>query len=304
MTPLRCLLISVVPLFVLATCKDDKTEKEPNGSGGSESMAGEGGRDDGGSDSGGSAGTGRGGTGGRGGASTGGSSGDGGEAGTGGEPDGGEAGRGGAAGSGARGGNAGGGMGGNAGNAGRAGGGAAGSGGVTCTTVTLPLMNADFDEGTSGWTQYDEEAGAVRPIIIPAASVGIMAVSDPNVARLGGVNDAAAGMFQAIEIPEGAVSMTLTGYGRVITEEGTSAPIDVFTIQLYEDAQTTTGLVGDFAVLSNEDPSNDWVEFTGTLDVAVHAGHVMELDVYAETDGSLFTEFFVDSLALTASVCL
>jgi hypothetical protein len=300
MTPLRCFLISMVPLFALATCKDDETSDKPNGNGGTDSMAGEGGRDDGGSDSGGSAGTSRGGTSGRGGASTGGASGEAGEAGTGGEPDGGESGRGGAAGSGARGGNAGGGMGGNAGNAG---GGAGGSGGMTCMTVTIPLVNGDFDDGASGWTQYDDEAGAVRPIIVAATSAGVTAESEPNVAHLGGVNDAAAGMFQAIAIPEGTVSMTLTGFRRATTQEASSAPIDVLTIQLYEDAETATGLVGDFVVVSNEDATGDWVEFTGTVDVEAHGGHMLELDVYAETDGSLITEFFVDSLGGAVVVC-
>jgi hypothetical protein len=287
----------MLPLLVVATCKGDETGGTP---GGTESMAGDGGRDDGGRDSGGSAGTSRGGSAsGRGG----GASGEAGEAGTGGEPDGGEAGRGGstgnggAGGSGARGGNAGGGTAGNAGSE------DGGSGGTTCTTVTLPLVNGDFDDGTSGWTQHDDEAGAVRPIIVSAASVGITAESEPNVAYLGGVNDAAAGMFQAIAIPEGAVSVTLTGYGRVVTQEASSAPIDVLTIQLYEDAETAMGLVGDLVVVSNEDATDDWVEFTGTIDVEAHGGRMLELDVYAETDGSLLTECFVDSLGGAVVVC-
>jgi hypothetical protein len=296
MTPLRCFFISMLAVFVLATCKDDETNDTPNGHGGTDSMAGEGGRDDGGSDSGV-------GTSGRGGTSAGGASGEAGTGGTGGEPDGGESGRGGttgnggAAGSGARDGNGGGGVGGNAGNA------EGGSGGMTCTTVPIPLLNSNFDDGATGWTQYDDEAGAVRPIIVAATSVGVTADSEPNVAHLGGVNDAAAGMFQAIAIPEGAASMTLTGYRRATTQEASSAPIDVLTIQLYDDAATATGLVGDFVVVSNEDATGDWVEFTGTVDVEAHGGHMLELDVYAETDGSLLTEFYVDSLGGVVTVC-
>jgi hypothetical protein len=293
----------MLPLFVVVNCGEDDPNA-PKGNKGGESAAGEGGLDGDGGDSGGSAGTGRGGTGGgKGGASTGGASGESGEAGTGGGSDGnggstvngGAAGRGGVGGAG----NAGGGRGGFGGNAGNAG----GSGGMTCTTMTLPLVNGDFEDGASGWTQYDEEAGAVRPIIVTAASVGIMAESEPNVAHLGGVDGAAAGMFQAIEIPEGATSITLTGYARVVTQEASSAPIDVLTVQLYEDAETATGLVGDFAVLSNEDPSDEWVAFTGTLDVSAHAGHSLELDVWAEADESLVTEFYVDSLAGSVDDC-
>jgi hypothetical protein len=77
----------------------------------------------------------------------------------------------------------------------------------------------------------------------------------------------------------------------------------VLTIQLWEDAQTTTGLVGDFAVLSNAEATGDWVEFTGTISVDGREGEMLDLDLWAETDSSLITDFYVDSLVLTAYVC-
>jgi hypothetical protein len=57
-------------------------------------------------------------------------------------------------------------------------------------------------------------------------------------------------------------------------------------------------------VFSNEHPSTDWVAFSGTIPVDTHAGEAVELDFWAETDSSLVTDFYVDSLMLTADVCL
>ena len=170
-------------------------------------------------------------------------------------------------------------------------------------TVDIPLTSPGFDADASTWTPYDEEAGAIRPIIVPATSVAITADSPPNVAHFAGVNDCRAGMFQSITIPDGALTMTLTGRRQVTTAETGSTPFDVLTIQLWEDAQTTTGLIGDFAVISNENPTTGWVDFTGTISVDTHAGEAVDLDFWAETDSSLITDFYVDSLTLTAFVC-
>ena len=133
---------------------------------------------------------------------------------------------------------------------------------------------------------------------------GFTTDSQPNVAHFAGVNDARAGMFQSLTIPDGAVTMTLSGQRRITTQEAGSTPLDVLTIQLWEDADTTTGLIGDFAVLSNADATGDWVEFIGTISVDGRSGETLDIDFWAETDSSLITDFYVDSLVLTAYVCL
>ena len=287
MNPLRWFAICLAPFAILAACGDD--EEKPGGSG-NDSTGGESGRDGTGG-SGGTAGTNRGGAAGA----------DTGESGMGGEP----TATGGTAGASGVGGTAGeGGAGiGAGGSAGASGGGAGGEGGVACTTIDLALADANFDANAAGWTPYDTETGPPRLIIVPADTVGVTAESPPNVAHFGGVDDASAGMFQPITLPEGAVTITLTSYVQITTEETASAPLDVLTIQLWEDADTTTGLIGDFAVFSNENPTTGWVEFTGTVDVEAYAGETVEFDLWAETDGSLITEFYVDSLGVTAYAC-
>jgi hypothetical protein len=88
-----------------------------------------------------------------------------------------------------------------------------------------------------------------------------------------------------------------------VTQEASSAPIDVLTIQLYEDAETAMGLVGDFAVLSNEDSSSDWVAFQRTIAIDMQGGRTLDFDIWAEADGSLVTDFYLDSLVVSMSVC-
>jgi hypothetical protein len=279
-------------LLLFAMCSEsDKPGGGSHGGAGENSIGGEGGRDpDGGASGeanrGGAAGTGA----------------EAGESGMGGEP----TGTGGTAGASGTTGESGSGSGGRAGaggSTGASGGGAGGEGGVVCTTVDLALANANFDENTAAWTPYDTETGPPRLIIVPTDTLGVTAESPPNVAHFGGVNDARAGMFQPIAIPEGAVTITLTGYRQITTEESASAPLDVLTIQLWEDADTTTGLIGDFVVFSNENPTTGWAEFSGTVDVDAYAGETVEIDMWGETDGSLITEFYVDSLLVTAYVC-
>jgi hypothetical protein len=289
---LRLLPIWLAPITVAVACGDDE---KPSG-GGDDSTAGESGRDGSGGSSG-TAGTTRGGTSGTGAEP--------GESGMGGEPTGGTAGSSGRGGAGTGGAGSGaGGSAGSAGTTGESGAGAGGEGGASCTTMDLALADPNFDANIAGWTPYDTETGPPRVIIVPAETISVTAESPPNVAYFGGVNDASAGMFQPIAIPDGAVTVTLTGYAQLTTEETASAPLDVLTIQLWEDADTTTGLIGDFAVFTNENPTTEWVAFTGTVDVEAYAGDTVELDMWAETDGSLITEFYVDSLGVTVNVCL
>jgi hypothetical protein len=177
-------------------------------------------------------------------------------------------------------------------------------GGSSCTTVDVPLGNADFDQNAAGWTPYDDGAGASRPIIVSAASLGITANSAPNVAHLGGADDVDAGMYQAIAIPAGAVNITLTGYRRITTEEIGAIVFDEMLIQLWEDAAAPSGRVGEVAAFSNSDASDEWVSFTSApVDVAAHAGRTLELDLWSGTDEALLTDFYLDSLVLTALVC-
>jgi hypothetical protein len=316
MTPLRRFALTAAPFIVSGACAQliglsDYEKGEVTGGAGEGDDGGEGG--DGGTQ-GGNGGTsgqggatgGRGGsrTGGRGGMIAGGEGGDSGEGGMGGDdPKGGQGGSE-TGGAGPRGGVGGGGMGGTA---GIAGGGVGGSaGGTNCSTVSVPFASANFDQDTSSWIPYS--GGASIPIIVAGASLGITADTAPNVAHLAGAHSLEySGQFQPITIPAGAVTMTLTGFRQAITEEDPDSETvyDDMAIQMWEDALnpvTGTG-VGEFAYFSNLDPTNGWTMFTGTVAVSTYAGQTVDLDMWGFTDDTLITDFYLDSLALTALVC-
>ena len=343
MTPLRRFALAITPFFILGACSeliglsDFEKGDAPEGEGGEESTGGKGATSGkggtSGSQNGGSSGTGRGGTGtsgkgGQGGTGNTGPGGESGDTGMGGEPpEGGTGGmtggRGGAAGASGGGmaggggkgdggaGTAGGGVGG-VGGAGGAGGGMGGAGsgmggagGGSCTTVTVPLRSPGFDSDTGAWVQYDDGMGPpTPPIILSGTSAGITAHSVPNVANLGGRDDIYyEGHYQTVTIPAGAVTLTLSGYRQVITEETGSTIYDRARLQMYEDALNATGFMGEFAVFTNVDANSGWAFFTGSLAVGARAGQMVDLDMWAISDSTLITDLFVDSLTLTAFVC-
>jgi hypothetical protein len=307
MTSLRRLASTLAPFLLCGACaqliglsdyeKGEVTDGDggDSGEGGESGAGGTRGGNGGtsGNQSGGSVGRGgsrTGGEGGMGGESSGGDGGDAGEMGTGGDPTGGRGGMGG------QGGAAGGGMG--------AAAGAGGSGGGTnCSTVPMPLVGANFDQDTSAWITYSE--GSALPIIVAGQSLGITAETPPNIAHLGGVDYVYAGQFQPITIPMGAVTLTLTGYRQADTEEDPGSDVyDVGAIQMYEDAlDPSSTLVGQFVDFTNQDVTNGWVQFTGNVAVSGYAGQTVDFDMWSELDTSNVTNFYVDSLVLTALVC-
>ena len=195
---------------------------------------------------------------------------------------------------------------GNGGGAGKAGGGAGGNGGsgVTCGDVNVPLQGLSFDQNTNVWVPYHEGPPPL-PIIVSASSLGITAETPPNIAHLGGDDNQYSGMFQTIMIPVGARTMTMTGYRWAETTESVLDPYDYMGIQMWEDAlNPVTGTrVGTFIQSDNTMPTNGWVQFMGTISVAAYAGQTVDLDMWGDTDVSNITDFYVDSLSLTAFVC-
>lgn len=317
MTPLRRLSITLAPFLVSGACaqliglsdyeKGEVTDGDAGDSGeGGESGAGGNRGGNGGSIATGGSRGGRGGSGtsgeaGMGGGNVGGEAGDAGEAGMGGESTGGKGAAGGRGGAGGMSG-----MSGMGGAAGSSGGGTGGSaGGANCTTVGVPLASANFDGDNSVWIPYSD--GSPLPINVTGESLGIMADTAPNLAHLGGADyELYSGQFQRIMIPAGAVTMTLTGYRYVVTGEDTMSE-DVFddmAIQMWVDAlDPAAGRVGEFAYFTHMQPTNGWTMFTGTAAVSAHAGQAVDLDMWAFTDSSVITHFYIDSLALTALVC-
>ncbi|HEX6276318.1 MAG TPA: hypothetical protein VFZ53_24930 [Polyangiaceae bacterium] len=319
MTPLRRFAGSVVPFVFAGACAQiiglsdyEKGEVREDGEGGEASggklptggVAGGGGSitPKGGRGGTGPAGGGPGGETGDGGEDTGGSGQGGATGGRGGSASGmggdaGDSGSGGGGTGGMPGGNGGGGV-----NAGGSGGlGGFGGSGVTCTSVPVQLRNANFDSGTANWTHFVDPEGT--EIIVAGASLGVTPESAPNVAHFGGVDELYTEIFQSIQVPAGATTLTLTGYRHITTDEDVGGVYDLLSFQLYEDAFDANTLIDEFARVSNLNPTNGWVAFTYSVDVSAYAGQIIDLDMWSDTDSSYSTNFYVDSLALTARVC-
>jgi hypothetical protein len=176
---------------------------------------------------------------------------------------------------------------------------------MNCSTVPVALSSSDFDQDPSAWIPYSE--GSALPIIVTGESLGITADSPPNVAHLGGAHSQYSGQFQPIAIPAGAITMTLTGYRQIVTEEdpGATSVFDDMAIQMWEDALNPSPEthVGEFVYYSNMDPTNGWTMIMSTVAVSAYAGQTVDLDMWGYTDDTLLTDFYIDSLALSALVC-
>ena len=100
-------------------------------------------------------------------------------------------------------------------------------------------------------------------------------------------------------IPAGATSLTYTFYYFVATQETESYPYDVMDAYIYDP---TTAQVSVITELSNATPTSAWVLFSVQLPLSL-AGLSREFGFAAVTDYDLNTNFFIDSVSLTAAAC-
>jgi cysteine-rich repeat protein len=235
-------------------------------SGAAGSTAGAGGR-------GGNAGSGAAGTGGRGGAA-------GSTAGTGGS----------SAGTGGRGGTGGGSAG--------TGGGSGGTGGGPCTVQLL--VNGNFDLGQTGWTSVSAagrlliyNSAIVDPTIVPAPR------SAPDLAWLGyNVVSETDSISQTITIPAGAVSLTVSGYYIVNTNEDTATKYDTAAVDLIGGISHTA------LAISNQNQNTDWTLFTTTYPLTPSTTATTETyQISVTMDDGVITSFFFDDMSVTANFC-
>ena len=87
------------------------------------------------------------------------------------------------------------------------------------------------------------------------------------------------------------------------TTETSTSIFDEMRIQVWEDAFNALGFVGQFAAFSNANSSSGWVSFTGTVAVGTYAGQAVDLDMWGDMDVSNITDFYIDSMVMTAFVC-
>jgi hypothetical protein len=182
---------------------------------------------------------------------------------------------------------------------GRAGSGAVAGGGGALCTVEL-LHNGNFDNGIPPWTEVSSDDA---PIIRHQADSilvveGLTARSPEYVALLGGADNQTQTLSQPIEVPTGTLSLTLSGYVAVRTDEDDSGDYDDSYAEL---AQGSTALV--FDNWSNLGGTTDWLPINGTIErQALRTGPVT-FRLRSQTDHDIRTIFLFDSLSLKANLC-
>jgi hypothetical protein len=186
----------------------------------------------------------------------------------------------------------------------------------TDIATTVPLMNdtqrdGSFENGESTtWTEYGGYT-----IIFPCdpdvpcgeTSGSTSAPHGGWLAWLGGVNANTGGINHLVPLPAGTVFLQLVADVNFETEEilGATA-LDSFTARI-----TNTGGVELFEIVtrSNQNAAQvgfaTWTEdgINVTFDASDWAGGTIKLEFESVTNGSNLTEFFIDDVRLTATVC-
>jgi cysteine-rich repeat protein len=187
-----------------------------------------------------------------------------------------------------------GGMGGSAG-----GGGMGGSAGGACASELL--TNGNFD-GTSGWTANDPTG---RPLIYDQTGLNPaqapQAQSPPNMAWLGyNVHDSTITLRQSVMVPANAVTLTVSGFRLIRTDEDSQSVYDTANLALDRGASRLDLRPQPW---SNLDRSNAWLDFTYTVDATPYAGTTATFVIHVEMDDDVNTSFFFDTLSVVADLC-
>lgn len=147
------------------------------------------------------------------------------------------------------------------------------------------IVNGGFEEGDTGWSQ--SSAGANNLISNFHAHSGIWG------AYLGGINNADDKLTQQITLPTAAVSITLTAWWAIATEEA-EVGFDRMTVALLKPDQT---LLVNLLSVDSSATVNVWEQVE--LDLTDYRGQTVLLQFHATTDASNLTDFYVDDVSLT-----
>ena len=173
------------------------------------------------------------------------------------------------------------------------------------------LANPVFDltpVGT-GWTQVPVQNVVCNGVPcgpFPLINDDITAQSAPFNAFLGGltgsdVNPAQGHitdqLFQDVAVPPNTTSLVLTGFFIVATNDFPDEPYDTADVALL---QTNGTPIEDVMALSNQSAgSTDWAPFSHTF-TTIPSGQTVRLRFTSTNDDSFNTNFFFDTLSLTA----
>jgi thermolysin len=156
---------------------------------------------------------------------------------------------------------------------------------ATCSPSGI-LNNGSFESGTASWVESSSDI----------ISGGWSGTPDGGswVAWLGGYNYANDILYQTINIPAGRTALQVTYYLYIGSQDSTTTPYDF----LYTSLQPVSGITLPETWVWDNTGRGGWWKITLTWNELPYAGQSMRLYFHATTNGSLNTNFFVD----TASV--
>ncbi len=189
----------------------------------------------------------------------------------------------------------------------------AGVGPCTPTVVNL-LANGAFDSGPG--PAWQEISGANPPfaLVIHQSVLPLAPKSAPYAVWMGGYLQTASvpgvdRLQQTFTIPAGATELQVVGF-RAISSAELAGEFDTLRVTLRTTSNTVLESLNDPATpctnkdctWSSEDETTGFAGFTLTP-TGNYAGQTIRLHFESDVDGSLNTNFFIDSLAVRVTVC-
>ncbi|HEY0468674.1 MAG TPA: hypothetical protein VGC79_30980, partial [Polyangiaceae bacterium] len=177
------------------------------------------------------------------------------------------------------------------------------------------IGNGSFELGTqpaTGWAEdgkywITKDCGATG--CTPGSNSGKTKANPGKVlAWLGGILDAGVGdLSQTLVLPAGAQALRIKADTNFQTSNKTTANKDYFQVRLMDASYVQIGspLLSKSnldAVTGNTHP---WVPdgVDVTVDVSAHAGKVVSISFWSSSDMALITDFFLDNVRVTATIC-
>jgi cysteine-rich repeat protein len=172
----------------------------------------------------------------------------------------------------------------------------ASDGPVVCTQQLI--RNGNFDKGDEGWSVTTSGRLLIYNYNTVDTSIVPEPRSLPDLAWMGyDIRSETARLEQSFTVPSNALSLTVSGYAIINTEES-GCDCDDASIDI-----VSTDYTHHVHGWSNQDSNTGWTPFTTTFDISPVAGATLTFQVSATLDDGANTSFFFDDLSVTANFC-
>jgi hypothetical protein len=166
----------------------------------------------------------------------------------------------------------------------------------------VPLLtNSSFDQGNTGWASVPADRPMIARAEDVAATTGlpIQAFTAPYIAWLGyDLVSTEMTLRQTFTIPADATALVVAGYRQIRTDEGGCA-----CDYGYVDVTVGTEQMAGLRSWSALDAGTGWSYFTDTISLPPGPAQTGAVQLRAVMDDGVATNFFFDSVSVTAVRC-